>query len=57
MDILDELEKRSKEAFTNVHLKELIRQRPKAAELNRATLIALFNYTTGIARGMVEYGV
>ena len=30
---------------------------PKMAEYNRAVLAALLNYTSGIARGMVEYGV
>lgn len=57
LEVLGEVEKRCNDAFTIAQLKELVRQRPKAAEYNRAILTALMNYTTGIARGMVEFGV
>ena len=57
MDILTELEKCGGETFSNAQLKELVRQCPKAAEFNRAILSLLLNYTEGIAKGMVEYGV
>ena len=43
LEVLDEIEKHSKEAFTNAQFKELVRQRPKAAEYNRAILTALLN--------------
>ena len=37
-------------------LDELVRQHPKAAQFNRATMSVLFNYTSGNAKAMVAYG-
>lgn len=57
LEILDEIEKCSKDAVTSTQLKELTKIYLKVAEFNRAMLTALLIYTTGIIKGMVEYGV
>ena len=57
MDILTVIERRGADPFNIEQLRELVRQYPKAAEYNRAIISVLHNYTTGVAKGMVEYGV
>ena len=57
LKFLNEVEKNGSEMFTNGKFEEETRQCPKVAQFNRAILAALLNYTSGIARGMVEYGV
>ena len=56
LELLTEVEKSGADQFTNANYKELIRQCPKATEFNRALMSVLLNYTTGIAKGLVEYG-
>ena len=55
--LLDVVEKLGKEAFTNEQFQELASRCPKTKEYNRALTSALLNYTTGVAKGMMEYGV
>ena len=57
IDIFTEIETEPTEKFTNAKLKEMVRQYLKVAEFNRAILSVPLNYTDGIAKGMVEYGV
>ena len=55
--ILTEVETWGGTTFNEEQLKEMARQYPKVAEYNRAIMSVLLNYITGIAKGMVEYGV
>ena len=57
LEILDEVEGYGAIKFDNAKLPELIQARPKAVEYNGVTPSLSFNYTTGIAKGMVEHGV
>ena len=57
MDIITQVEKWGGDTFINQQLKETTRQYLKAAEYNRAIMSVFLNYTAGIAKGMVEYGV
>ena len=57
LEILEEVEGYGATKFDNTKLQELIKACPKAAEYNRALLSLLLNYTTSIAKGMVEHGV
>ena len=57
LEILEGVEKYGSTKFDNDKLKLLLVQYPKVAEYNRAIKSSLLNYTTSIAKGMVEYGV
>ena len=50
------MEKWGEQTFDNAQLKEMLRQHPKAAELNRNIMSVLLNYTSGNAKARVEYG-
>ena len=57
LKIITEIGKKGSNVFIDEQLEEEIKQRPKVSQFNRAILTALLNYTAGIARGMVDYGV
>ena len=57
MDILTVIERLRVDTFNIEQFRELTRQCPKAAEYNRVITSVLHNYITGVAKGMVEYGV
>ena len=55
--LFTELEEAGASTIIKTQHKEMVQTYPRAAQCNRAILSALLNYTAGIARGMVEYGV
>ena len=57
LDSPAEVENRCVEQFSRTTLRGFARQCPKAVEFNRVVLSAALSYSTGIAKGMVEYGV
>ena len=57
LEILDSVEKYGAMKFDNEKLKILTSKYHKVSEYNRAIKSLLLNYTTGIAKGMVEHGV
>lgn len=57
LDLLATIEKMGAITFINILLKDMVQHIRKVGQYNRAVLAALLNYTYGIARGMVEYGV
>lgn len=57
LEIFEDVEGYGATTFDKNKLQEFTKARPKAAEYNRALLSLLLNYTTSIAKGMVEHGV
>lgn len=57
LGVFDEREKIGLKTISNEQSRGLAAPCPKVAQFNRAMLSALLNYTSGVARGMVEYGV
>lgn len=57
LDILEWEEKYGATKFDNNKLQVLAKEYPKALEYNRAATSLLLNFTTSIAKGMVEHGV
>ena len=55
--ILDKVEKMGANTFTNELFTELKTKYPKADEWNRAIMAALLNWTSGIAKGLVQHNV
>ena len=57
LTILDKVEKMGTNTFTNQMLKELTGIYSKAPEYDRAIRAALLNWTSGIAKGLVQHNV
>ena len=57
LKLLDEIENKWFTVFIHEQVKDEIGQCPIVAQFNRAILTALLNYTAGIVRGMIEYGI
>ena len=57
LGVLDKVEKMGGATFTNELLAELTIKYPKAGEWNRAITAALLNWTTGIAKGLIQHNV
>ena len=57
LTILDKVEKMGANTFTNELLIELKIKYPKADEWNRVIMAALLNWTSGIAKGLVQHNV
>lgn len=56
MEILDEIEKLVNKTFIKEDMKRLIKEVLKAAEYDRSIEVALLNWTSGVAQGLVKYG-
>ena len=57
LTILNKVKKQGPNTFTNDMLQELITIYPKAPEFDRAIRAALYNWTNGIAKGLVQHNV
>ena len=57
MGELDKVEKMGGTTFTNEMLMELTIKYPKAGEWNKAIKAALLNWTSGIAKGLLQHNV
>ena len=55
--ILDAVERRDNRKYTTSDSAKLTLKVPKAIEYDRSIKVALLNWTSGIAQGLVEHGI
>lgn len=57
LDVLDHIESFGGEKLTNNYLANRSKQRHKVYEYSRVIKVALMNWTSGVAKGLIKHGV